>query len=139
MKPVFQTTFGEGNGNCHQAALASVLEMDLDEVPHFMVMENCWEEMGAWLSKLGFGYFYMDYPDEDIFIYTSGMHTFNNAFIIASVKTETGSMHSIVMRNGEVVHDPLNYKKSFGEPERCMVLFPLDPSKFIKVEPCVEA
>ena len=41
MKPVDQTLFGEGRGNCLPACIASVLELPLEAVPHF-VLEDDW-------------------------------------------------------------------------------------------------
>ena len=42
MKPVYQTIFGKENGNCLQAVVASVLELPLDEVPHFISFGDEW-------------------------------------------------------------------------------------------------
>ena len=36
MKKVFQTIVDPGNGNCMQAAVASLLELEIEEVPHFL-------------------------------------------------------------------------------------------------------
>ena len=36
MKKVYQTIIDKGNGNCWQAAIASLLELELEEVPHFL-------------------------------------------------------------------------------------------------------
>ena len=35
MKPIFQDKFGAPGGNCLQACVASVMELTIDEVPHF--------------------------------------------------------------------------------------------------------
>ena len=46
MLPIFQTKFGTGNsnnpGNCLQAVIASLLELNLNDVPHFMEYGNLW-------------------------------------------------------------------------------------------------
>lgn len=63
MKPVHQTTFrpseGDGAGNCLAAALASVLELALDEVPNFSAIEGenreWFRAMEAWLRERGYG------------------------------------------------------------------------------------
>lgn len=59
MIPVAQTTFrpseGDGAGNCFQAALASVMELPLDDVPNFAGFPRAtWqEELDAWLAARG--------------------------------------------------------------------------------------
>jgi hypothetical protein len=46
MKPVFQTRYGEGRGNCFQAALASILDLELEEVPDFVsAYRDDWSKM----------------------------------------------------------------------------------------------
>lgn len=56
MKPVDQTLFGVG-GNCMAAAIASVLELPLEKVPHFMLEHDTLEgAQGAaerWLRARG--------------------------------------------------------------------------------------
>jgi hypothetical protein len=39
---VFQTKFGRDRGNCLQACIASVLEMDIDKIPDFQSSESGW-------------------------------------------------------------------------------------------------
>lgn len=65
MIPVLQTILadperGDGHnaegiaGNCYQAALASVLELPLEQVPHFAQDGERWQETSsAWLSAQG--------------------------------------------------------------------------------------
>ena len=38
MKPVFQRLFEPGKGDCTQAAVASLLEMEYEDVPHFSLL-----------------------------------------------------------------------------------------------------
>jgi hypothetical protein len=40
MIPVYQTIVDAGKGNCMQAAVASLFEMQLDEVPNFIELDN---------------------------------------------------------------------------------------------------
>lgn len=65
MIPVFQTILADPEradghntegiaGNCYQAALASVLELPLEQVPHFAQDMERWQETSsAWLSARG--------------------------------------------------------------------------------------
>jgi len=45
MKKIYQTIFKKGNGNCLQAAAASLLEIDLELVPHFISHGAEWYEV----------------------------------------------------------------------------------------------
>lgn len=40
MIPVYQDIIDPGHGNCMQAALASLLELPIDKVPHFLELQN---------------------------------------------------------------------------------------------------
>ena len=52
MKPVDQTRFGCPGGNCYQAVIASILELDLEEVPDFMNMgSGMTEALYKWCSE----------------------------------------------------------------------------------------
>jgi len=42
MIPVYQTIVDKNKGNCMQAAIASLLEMNLNEVPNFIESNNPW-------------------------------------------------------------------------------------------------
>ena len=68
MKPVFQTRYGDPAGNCTEAALASLLECSLDEVPDLWVLAGsptepggrsapeapCWRvALDTWLAERG--------------------------------------------------------------------------------------
>jgi len=42
MTPVYQTIVDPGNGNCMQAAVATLFDMKLEEVPHFLTFGDKW-------------------------------------------------------------------------------------------------
>jgi hypothetical protein len=44
MKKVFQTIHGRKNGNCLPAVMASLFEMNIEDVPHFNKFDNWYEE-----------------------------------------------------------------------------------------------
>ncbi len=55
MKKVYQTIVDPGKGNCMQAAIASLLNLDLEEVPDFKAMGDKWHtEMFNFLRKKGY-------------------------------------------------------------------------------------
>lgn len=55
MIKVYQTIHGKGNGNCMQAAFASLLELPLDDVPNFKAFGDKWfVELWNFLIKKGY-------------------------------------------------------------------------------------
>jgi hypothetical protein len=52
MKPVFQDKFGEKDGNCLEAAIASVLEIPLSDVPKNRDSRHWWDYQD-FLAKYG--------------------------------------------------------------------------------------
>lgn len=42
MKEVYQTIVDKGNGNCMQAVVASLFEVPLEQIPHFLEIEGGW-------------------------------------------------------------------------------------------------
>lgn len=55
MKPVHQNVFGKNRGNCMSACLASLLELNVDDVPCFMrdYKSKWYEEVQKWLGQRG--------------------------------------------------------------------------------------
>lgn len=54
MKKVFQTITDRGHGNCMQAAIASLFDLELDEVPNFIEYENWFEPIKLFLAERGY-------------------------------------------------------------------------------------
>lgn len=106
MKPVHQTKFAVDDdngpnperGNCLQAALASVFELDLEDVPHFVAMsgQDWWPSLFRWLAGRNIAVEYINAPFEPL-----------NALYLKVGKSPRGQFpHVVVCRNGEVLHDP---------------------------------
>jgi hypothetical protein len=59
VKQVTQTiTVGDGSGlpgNCLQAAVASLLELELEEVPHFALYDDWLERLVDFVTERGYG------------------------------------------------------------------------------------
>lgn len=57
MKRVYQTIVDKGHGNCMQAAIASLFEKELEEVPKFIELKDGWfKPMYEFLNKNGYEY-----------------------------------------------------------------------------------
>lgn len=97
MKPVDQTTFGHGKGNCFSACVASVLERRLEDVPYFMSRGDAWfEYLVEWCAEQHIGVeFSTEFPAPP-----------DRHVIIGGVSPRSGKGHACVALNGEIVHDP---------------------------------
>lgn len=56
MKKVYQTIIDAGKGNCMQAAVASLLELQLEEVPNFKDTNDFWGELFKFLRLHGYSF-----------------------------------------------------------------------------------
>lgn len=97
MKPVDQTTFGQGTGNCFSACVASVLELAIADVPYFMGAGDEWfSEFVAWCAKRQ-----IDVDFSTAFPAPAGAHV-----IVGGTSPRTGGGHACVALDGAIVHDP---------------------------------
>jgi len=112
MKKVYQTIVEKGKGNCQQAVIASLFELDLEEVPHFIEYQEAWyDKMEEFVKSKG-------YPNLRCFQVVNSMDlNFKvleqdggiNGYWSAAVKSQTfeNTLHAVVIdKNMNVVHDP---------------------------------
>jgi len=121
MKKVKQKEVHQKTGDCMRASIASVLEIDIEAVPHltrtnsdkwftvlyYFMIAYGWKYRGMWHPATG---------KRKLLL----RHSFNG-FYLASVKSKTydGATHMIVMdRNWKVAHDPSPNKKWQGKSLR---------------------
>jgi hypothetical protein len=121
--PVYQTIIGGPNGNCAQAAYASLLELPLDEVPNFAEYKSYYRNaISRFLLGRGFYPFYinhdrpgelMTFPDPGFL--TCGLldNTYGGivepfGFHLLSVASNQfpGTRHSIIGKDGFPYFDP---------------------------------
>lgn len=149
MKPVFQTLTeidpeAGKFGNCFQAAIASILDLPLEEVPHFAQLAcereiargvppaeawksgtDWWYMLNEWLAPRGL--YYLEFTQADAWhadiVARLGYH------LIIGKSPRGDYDHVVVGRAGQIVHDPredangaglLNYR-AFG------LFIPVDP------------
>ena len=117
---VDQTRFGGEDGNCLAACLATLLRLDINEVPGFFSDdEGTWrEKMGAWLVARGWGH---------LCITGAPPKMLGPALSIVSGKSPRGDwLHATVWRGCELLHDPHPSRAGLvGEPVDTIVLVPL--------------
>lgn len=124
MKPVYQTLTGRPFGNCMQAAIASILELSLEDVPNFTMAMDMDEAVNEFLAPLGFGIVNME-PNEDYPWSPSGYHLLYG-------KSPRGLQHAVVAFNGKIVHDP-NRDGGGLETHECMgILYWLGDAQLTK-------
>lgn len=57
MKKVYQTIYDKKNGNCIQAVVASLLELELEQVPHFLEFgDDWWNKTYSFLDEHGYSF-----------------------------------------------------------------------------------
>jgi hypothetical protein len=113
MKPVMQTSFGNGKGNCFTACVASLLELRIGEVPDFCLLygdHEWWLELEKWMAVRGLA------PIEICF--AGGTDVDAEGFdhkvfyvrrdvpLILSGKNAAGVAHCVVLYDGDRIHNP---------------------------------
>ncbi len=135
MIPVYQTRFGGGDtppaeqGNCWQAAVASVLDLPLDDA--FDQTKHDWRDpvpwYDAWLKWLA------RYSLATVYVQGMGKVTTPYGYHLADVDSVTipGGLHIVVVKDGEVVHDPNPHAETVGDIKGVHLFVPLDAGRLI--------
>jgi hypothetical protein len=94
---VQQKILGPQKGDCFRACVASILEMDIDDLPNYHGY-NWWNRWIAWGTKHGL-VFECYYPDEV---------PPEAEYVIAGPKSPRipDITHAVVVKNGKIVWDP---------------------------------
>lgn len=121
MKKVFQTRISSGDGNCAEACVASIFDLELTDVPEFGKEEQFWNMIKFFESK-GYDLCHVNLGNggtttehlKAIAQYDGGV----NGYFLATVKSRTldGTHCIIVDANLNVVHDPNPNQKCIGLP-----------------------
>jgi len=111
MKPIFQTSYGKGQGNCLGACVASILE--LDEIPEYRNTSCQLADLHNWLLERGIHLLRIDKSlnpegdgDPHPEIEWPIMSAISNGYWIASGISPRGILHAVVMKGTDMVHDP---------------------------------
>ena len=116
MKPVFQTMTHDNRGDCHRAAVASIFDLEIEQVPHFRLFDDdTWGDVFYFfLWSIGYelmGTAYLTTEDRP--------HCYAdiNGYYLATVPSKTfpDKTHAVIInRQGMVAHDPNPNKKWLG-------------------------
>ena len=128
MIPVMQTIPHKPDesliGNCYPSCVASLLEVSIDEVPHFyedvkpneMLPDWKIKEVDDWFVSRGIPrvliwHNYEFWKYEDFMDYMQELNP--NTYYILSAKSITGVAHAVICLGNEIVHNP-NGKEIVG-------------------------
>jgi hypothetical protein len=101
MLPVTQDKFGDKEGNCFAACLASILHLPLESVPNFCSKPSTWwDDTNKWLAKDGLRLLSMQAEGDWQAAVLEGL------YVIYSGKGPRGFNHCCVGLNGIIVWDP---------------------------------
>lgn len=144
MTPVTQTLLAEREdghtrdglpGNCIQACVASLLNLTLDEVPHFAVYTDWFGAMRRWARERDGDFTYFPFPVPEEYAETweiwADWGRANNAHVILSGPSPRGPFWHVVVGNvdREVVHDPHPSRAGLVEVRDAIVYCsPYDPA-----------
>ncbi len=124
MKPVFQTRYGKNKGNCFQAALASLFELKLEEVPDFcneydLASEEWYRQFVKWLRIRG-------YTSLPVNVDNLDRPNYKDCYLLVTGRNKDGVNHCVIYKNGQIVHNP-NRNGSGIKPETIDLIFPMNP------------
>ncbi|MEW2164407.1 hypothetical protein AB0912_15645 [Streptomyces sp. NPDC007084] len=118
MKPVTQTILHddpEGRpGNCLQAAVASLLELPLLAVPHFLLLDDWWGSLIAFCRLAGYDV-YEQSPNRPC------------AYGLAFGLSERGVRHAVCWIDGRIAHDPHPSRRGLLTLTELIALHPARP------------
>lgn len=129
MKPVDQTHFykpdqGE-HGNCLQAAVASIFELELDQVPNFMDDQSTfWDTYTDFVRSRGFN---IVRAPEDMARYLSSPY-------LAMGNSERGCGHACVYKQGALEHDPHPSRAGLVSVDYVHIFVPANPGELVAVK-----
>ena len=112
MKKVFQTIVDKDHGNCMQAVVASLFELELDDVPNFIEMESWGLVMHKFYNERGYEPCTIARHRHENTEFLKKVAKFDggiNGYLYATVKSQTFDdiWHAVVVDTDlNIVHDP---------------------------------
>ena len=117
MIPVDQTKFGSPEGNCFNAVIASILEVSIDRItPQVLIDPLFFVKFNKFVLK-EFGLFMMEIPTSWPLV-PKGYHE------MSGPGPRVGD-HSVVGKEGRMVHDPHPDRKGLLEVKKYCLFIPI--------------
>lgn len=132
MIPVDQTAFGDPHGNCWGAAIASILEVSLRDLPDYVteaIAGRDWD--GAMQAYLVTHHSSFLYRLHDVSLLGGRIEPFGH--YLMSGMSPRGLPHSVVGWNGRMVHDPHPSRAGIGPAWDYEFIIPL--ASVVNLEP----
>lgn len=119
-------------GDCHAACIASLLEVELDEVPAITLADL--EDVGAWWRRLGAylakqGLYLLKVPAGAGHWSGAAGSDQEELWIACGKSPRSGVFHCVVCRGAEVVHDPHPSGRGIESVDTAEFLVLLDPAR----------
>lgn len=138
VKPVDQTTFfsADTRGNCWAACIASILELPITDIPHFVADygSDWWRQTKLWCEARGF---WCDYPrivkkaDGSYCLYRhrkyGGLEKLDAEFIIVDGISPRGIGHAVIADAHKWAQIGFRYEQRGDENDGCRLWLAHDP------------
>lgn len=128
MIPLTQTLFSDPEnhlrGNCLQTCIASILELPLEKVPHFVSFGD------EWFTKLW--EWFQEYGMMPIFVTPKDQHK-AVGFTVGTGPGPRGFRHAVVCYDREIVHDPHPSRAGLTSIDEWLTFVLIDPAKLRKL------
>jgi hypothetical protein len=125
MIPVMQTRTSGPHPNCFTACLASVLELDIADVPDFYKIEPASKAMkgvNTWLHEKGL----------QLITLRSAEELLPKAYLLAEGLGPRGLRHCVVFFGKQLVHDPHPGQKGLLSIDVFRLFVAVDPHKVLR-------
>lgn len=129
MNKVMQTRTDE-KGNCFSACLATMLGLQIEDVPNFFDLSDgdddlWWASVREWLKPRNLGLLTINANQELLY-------KFPGAYLIVAGKSIRDRYHAVIYKNGEMVHDPHPSNAGLETIEYIDLLYPLNLQKEVR-------
>jgi len=119
---------GDQRGDCLRAAVASLMELPLEAVPHFVSLpsEQWWDAIEAFFRDRGLLIVWQPLGGN-----VGGWLPLGIDMMVTGKSPRGDWNHVVIMRDWTLVHDPHPSGDGLaGDPNGAYYLFPLDPAKW---------
>lgn len=137
MTPVFQTDFRAPGGNCFQACVASIMDLHLDEVPHFLKdsdggnwRQERWEAVREFAREHNLAACWLSPGEEEDSKYIPDLFRSGLYYIATGPIAGSQYGHCVVGLGGKFVHDPSTSDGCIFSGEPWLYIF------FPRIEDC---
>lgn len=130
MIPVTQTILHSEDriGNCLQACVASIFELPIDDVPHFVELEDTWfMAMNEWcLSRFQCEPVMIEAKSHPFQVFLGSCIYIASGVSPRASEKEPDLLHSCVYKDDELIHDPHPDQTGIMDETDFILFVPID-------------